>query len=252
LIRGIYTAATGMGIQQLKQETITNNLANVSTAGYKKDTTVFQSFSDMLMTQIGQKLDKKDVQFIGKTNFGALVGDIVTDFRDGFLEDTGDPLNFALAGDGFFTVETPEGNRYTRDGNFSLDREGFLVTQNGHRVQSNQGHVFIGEGDFVVKENGQISVDEQDRGVLSVTSFENPDTLKKIGQNLYAPNDQTEQGAAVNTKVFQNHLEKSNINMVDEMIELMSVVRTFEANQKLIQAQDEMLQKSVNEVGSVR
>ena len=252
MIRGLYTAATGMGIQQLKQETITNNLANVSTVGYKKDTTVFQSFSDMLLARVGQNLGQKEAEFIGKSNFGALVGDIVTDFKGGSLEDTGNPLNLALVGEGFFTVETPAGRRYTRDGNFTLDREGYLTTQNGYRVLSNAGQVFVGEGDLTIKQNGEIYLDDQRRGSMLLTAFENPETLRKIGQNLYSPNDQTKPRISDGTTVVQSFLEKSNINMVDEMIELMSVTRTFEANQKLIQAHDEILQKGVNEVGSLK
>lgn len=252
MIRGIYTSATGMGIEQLKQETITNNIANSSTVGYKKDTAVFQSFPDMLLARLGKEKDEATAEFVGKTNLGALVGDVVTSYKDGLLEETGNKFNLAISGDGFFVVETPQGERFTRDGNFTLNSEGYLVTQDGYRVKTENGYILVKENDLQVTASGEVFTNGQLVGKLRVQAFDNPNQLKKEGQNLFAIGSQVNLKDAENYSIHQNYLEKSNINLVEEIVELMTVVRAFEANQKLIQAQDDLLGKSVNELGSLR
>ncbi|MCL6558578.1 MAG: flagellar biosynthesis protein FlgE, partial [Firmicutes bacterium] len=168
---------------------------------------------------------------------------------------TNNNSDLILYGPGFFAANVPAGNEpgrvcYTRDGAFQVDREGFLVTASGHRVLGEGGPVNVGDDEFHVGPDGAVKVGERTVDRLLLVEFDNPGALRKEG-NYYLLGEARERPAA-DTTVAQGSLESSNVNVVDEMTNLMSLMRIFEAGQKLIQVHDDLLNKAVNQVGSLR
>lgn len=235
MIRGLFASASGLLAAQDMQDVTANNLANMETSGFKKDRVLTESFANMYMN----RFEQGESHPVGPLGPGVSARYTYTDFREGFFQYTENPLDFAIEGDGFFVLETPEGVRYSRDGAFSLDEAGFLVNQSGFRVLDENGeHIFV-EG-------------EVDANQLLVVSFENPQEMSKEGNGLFfAPEEAgvPEEGVGF---VHKGYIEKSNVNAVWEMTRMISAVRLFEAGQSAIQAQDETLEKAVNQVGSTR
>jgi len=237
LLEGIRTSASGMLPRATKQEILANNLANIETAGYKRDRVVFR-----------QQLD---AQISAAASEGQEVAgeQVLIDFSQGPLEKTDRPLDLALDGKGFFTVETPNGLRYTRAGNFTIDPDGYLVTPSGERVLGEGGPIRLGEGDVRVSEDGEIWQGNVAVDRLQLTEFDDLSKLVKEGHNLFRTSDPTEKGKpAETTKVLQGYLEGSNVNPLEEMVEMMVVYRNFEAEQKAVQVQDETLGKAINDL----
>ena len=255
IIRGIYTSASGMMSQGIKQETIANNLSNLDTNGYKKDSSIMGSFPDMLINTQNSMSESDGSIPVGRLNLGSLVEENYTEHTQGTLSQTENNLDFALNGNGFFTLQTPEGERYTRDGHFLRDVDGNLVDANGNYVLGEDGEVVsVPTSDIVVDEQGNIAVEDETLNTLTVTEFENPETLIKEGSNFFVEAEETEidNQEGLNTSIEQGFLEKANIDIQKEMSEAISSLRTYEANQKILQAQDELLGKCVNEVGTLR
>ncbi len=244
MIRGIYTNAGAMHSLQLKQEITANNLANVNTTGFKKDG-VFRKFL----------VDQDTVLRQNATDFKNLedVDAVKVDFSQGTLLTTGNPLDTAIDGSGFFSVQTPNGVRYTRNGNFSIDQNGFLMTGNGYRVIGNNGIVQIVGNEVMFGEDGSVNVDGNLNDMLRIVDFPRPYELKKLGDGLFEAVPDSEQLAAQGGFVIrQGFLEQANVEVVQEMVEIIKVSRDFESNQKAISMQDSTLDKAVNEVGRVK
>ncbi|ADQ45125.1 fagellar hook-basal body protein [Caldicellulosiruptor kronotskyensis 2002] len=252
MIRGIYTSASGMILNQKLMDLTANNVANVSTTGFKRDVAQIESFRNMLVYRIYDKVTSPD-NAIGYMSLGADVSRIVSDFSQGLYIKTDEPLNLAIKGDGFFTIEVPENQGaqqifYTRNGAFTLNSRGELVTLNGFYVLGQNGRIVLQNG-------GQVRIDEQgnvyqngrivDR--LRVVDFQDKSLLRKVGNNLYEA-DATVQQIPFSGKVLQGYLEGSNVNSVQEMVNMINVLRAYEANQKAFVIQDETLQKAVNEI----
>ncbi|MGJ7045372.1 flagellar basal-body rod protein FlgF [Thermoanaerobacterium thermosulfurigenes] len=248
MLRGLYTASSGMIAQQKIVDVLSNNIANVNTAGYKKDTVTTMAFPDYMVTRSGGDNMPYNGN-IGTMDYGVLVETFNTNFSEGDIEKTDGKLDFAIDGSGFFTVSTPSGVRYTRDGSFTLNNNGYLVTKDGYYVLGQNGPIQLNNGDISVDESGNISVNGQVVDKLNIVDFANYNTLRKEGNNLFF----TTGGQAIpaTSKVKQGYLEGSNVNPVDEMVTMISAMRTYEANQKSVSAFDETLDKSVNEVGKV-
>lgn len=238
MIKGLYTSATSMSPRMFRQEVAANNLANINTAGFKKD----RFFLRTLM-----RADR----ILSESEMG-IAGQIITDYEEGALNHTGSPLDLALRGEGFFTVDTPQGMRYTRNGHFALNTDGQLVTSEGFVVLGEDGPVEIHGKNVLIAENGEITVDGNVVGRLLITDFEKPYNLKKLGDSLFVPRSEGEaEGVAENVVVRQGFLEGSNVRVVEEMVRMISLSRSYESDQKAIQYQDEALGKAVNEVGRV-
>lgn len=255
MIRGIYTAATGMLVQELKADTITNNLANINTPGYKKDQAVLSSFPQVLLQRIDAiQGSQKGAKPIGYFSYGAMVDQLVVDWSAGILEETGNPLDLAINGEGFFTVETEEGLAVTRNGAFQVDAEGYLVNSHGQHVLGTSGPIFLGTSDFQVASDGTITIEGEYVDRLLITQVANLQGLRKGGHDLYylTAEAQAQELEPQQVKVQQGYLEKPNINVVNEIIDLLAVRRVYEACQKVIQAQDEVLAKGASEIGSLR
>jgi len=228
LLKGIYTAASGMVAEMTRAEVLANNLANVNTNGYKGDLAVNKSFGDLLLS----KIEQGDAnQLVGGVGSGVFVDQIAPVFLPGSYRDTGNNLDVALEGEGFFTLQTPQGERYTRDGAFSLNSEGYLVTREGY---------------LVLGENGPLQVKDLDK--LRIMDFPDKTVLQKEGNNIWsATGPGQDLGDAA--RVRQGTLEGSNVNIISEMVNLIAAARAYELSQKMIQTQDASLDKAVNEVG---
>lgn len=255
MIRGLYTAATGMNVQSKKMDIISNDLANVNTTGYKKDQVVVSSFPDLLTTRIQDRANGVNNEgTIGKMTLGARVDDVVTQFVQGSLVKTEGMVDVALHGKGFFTVASPNGPMYTRDGSFSITSSGELVTKEGYAVMGQNGAITLGAdfldngGEIVIKENGEILRDGELVDQLDIANFADERSLTKTGDNLY-----TGGGARIpfEGSMSQGYIEASNVNPVTAMVDMITVSRAYEANQKMIQVHDSLLGKAVNEIGRV-
>lgn len=253
MIRGWYIGASGMNAQQNRLDAISNNLANVDTAGYKRDVTSLKTFSELLIRRkdydgvYENSFGSADAApVIGKLGLGVETNENYTDFAEGSLKNTNTSTDFALHGKGFFVVQTPIGERYTRNGNFLIGKEGILETKDGYPVLGENGLIRLEDDKFKVNEDGMIySSDGQLIDRFRAVRFDNERYLQKMGESLYASTDTT--GAAYiaegeeRPQFIQAFMETSNVNVVNEMVRMIEVNRAYEANQKAIQSEDGMM-----------
>lgn len=243
----MYLAAAGALVQQMRLEMLANNVANINTVGYKGEKSVFRvpkeapSAEELPSEEGSQSLSPYAPPF-----------STMVDFSQGALHQTGNPLDVALNGEGFFNVQTPDGIQYTRQGSFTLNTDGVLVTQDGYPVLGEGGEITIEGGTVEIDELGGVYADGDEVGRLQVTAFANNDRLEKAGNARFVSNDPAMAGnRPENTTVRQGHLESANVNPVQAMTEMIETSRAFEAYQKVIQSADEATEKSINNVGKV-
>ena len=233
MLRGIYANAQAMAALMTKQDVESNNMANVNTTGFKKDRVNFQEFQEILRGQ----------------TVSTPVAQVSTDTQDGPLVRTENPLDLAIQGNGYFTVETPQGPRYTRAGSFQWNEKGQLVNSAGMVVEGSGGPIQkSAEGGPVrISSDGKITMGENAIGQLNIVGFTKEARLKKVGEGLYeAVGGEPQTGHG---RVVQGFLESSSVNSVQEMVEMMNTLRLFEANQKALRYQDEALGQAINELG---
>ncbi len=357
MFRGLYTVTSAMQTNQKKLDVVTNNMANASTTGFKKDVVISEAFPEMLISKINGKLESspdgktlnvqvqadgrgynvtttkgffvvdspmgksysKSARFavdqegylktytrdinrevdtttgfyvldkegnrvqvpnpnitidpsgqvvsggqvvanliyntpknvIGTINGGLRFDRIQTNFLGGGLGQTDNKLDFALKGDGFFKIQTPEGIRYTRDGSFLTDSKGQLVTAEGYQVLGKNGPIILNP-DFNINTKGEISVGNEYVDQINVVNVLNVNGLRKQGQNLYKiEENMNPQEEAFAGEILQGFVENSNVNTVNEMVDMINILREYESSQKVIRSYDEMLGKAVNEIGKV-
>jgi flagellar basal-body rod protein FlgF len=224
--RGLYIAASGMLAEQIRQDQIANDLANASTPGYKGDRTAQRSFGDLLLA------NSTNGNVVGRQSTAVQVDNIETDFSPRPSRETGEPLDFAITGEGFFAVQTAQGVRYTRNGQFTLDPQGRLVTAQGDPVLDTAGRA-------ITSPDGK--VDPRRLGIVALT---NP---RKEGDSLVTG---TPAGAAAGT-ARSGALESSGADAARSMVDMIASMRAFEAGQKVIQTIDETLGQAVTKVGAV-
>ncbi|MCT4633522.1 MAG: flagellar hook-basal body protein [Firmicutes bacterium] len=195
---------------------------------------------------------KEHKSVIGTMNAGVRINRIETNFSQGQLLPTNNMLDFALKGDGFFKISTPDGMRYTRNGSFKIDANNTLVTNEGYKVQGFDGDITI-EGSLVsINQFGEILVDGQVADKFDVVKFENPRDLRKVGESMWRPVEDKElEVVNFDGEIIQGHIENSNVDTIKEMINMMTLFRNYESNQKIIKAYDETMDKSVNSIGKV-
>ncbi|MDR2101752.1 MAG: flagellar basal-body rod protein FlgF [Treponema sp.] len=283
MIRGWYTGASGMRAQQWRLDAVANNLANVDTDGYKKDVSTFKAFPELLM----RRMDDDGVYrhpfgsgdaapIIGKIGTGVELNELYTGFDQGALKETQSDFDLALDGKGFFTVDTPWGERYTRNGSFQLGKEGFLETKEGYPVLGEQGPVRVKANNFQVDKDGRIWInaayDGEDPNLmisrenntweetvlldtLKLVEFDLDRYLEKQGSSLYRSTDTSGEARIMEEgkrpRVTQGFVEASNVDPVVEMVRMIEVNRAYEANQKVIQTEDSMLGTLINQVARV-
>jgi flagellar basal-body rod protein FlgG len=236
---------------------ISNNLANSATSGYKQENTASQSFRDVLTVKIRDGSDGYANRGIGTMNLGVKIGETYTDFGQGALRQIGGTYDLGISGNGFFPISVTDMNgnqniRYTRDGNFKLTQDGFLTDSLGNRLQGLSGDIRIPTDatEVAIDRMGFISADGQVIDRITLVDFTDYDYLSKVGDTMYQPVDGATLVAA-DGLIMQGYIEQSNVNVVSEMVEMITVTRAFEANQKVTQTTDTMLEKSVNSIGKL-
>lgn len=259
MLKGLYTAYSGMINEQNRMDTLTNNLANSATTGFKKEGATSQSFSDVLAYKIKDSSEDPNVaRRIGVNTPGVKIGENYTNYTQGSFRNTGNTFDVALQGDGFFTVEFKNkagevSTKYTRDGSFTLNKDGYLVTKDGDFVLGNRGKIKLDPLQKAsIDANGTIFQGENSRAIaaLKITDFEDKNYLEHYGENYYQP---VEGAKILNAKaqVHSGYLEMSNVQVVTEMVDMISVTRAYETNQKIVQAYDSTLEISVNQIGKL-
>jgi len=257
MVRGLYTAYTGMKNQQQRLDTITNNLANANTTAFKREGMTTRSFDEVLTYKVKDLTDPLYVRNIGTMSLGAKIGETYTDYSQGSYTETGNTYDIAIEGNGFFSILFADKNgvesvKYTRDGEFTIDLNGYLRTKDGDYVLGDGGIIQIPTtaAKVAINELGEVFADGEYIDTLAITDFEDYNYIKKYGENLY---DLVDGGVEKEPDciVRQGYLEASNINVVSEMVEMITISRAYESNQKVIQTMDDMLQKSANQIGKV-
>lgn len=257
MVKGLYTAYTGMLNQQNKVDVIANNLANAATTGFKKEGSTSEAFDAVLAYKIKDQTSAFRGKKIGAMNLGVKIGENYVDYSQGAFETTNNTYDLALSGKGFFCIEFTNksgetSTKYTRDGSFTLNVDGYLVTKDGDYVLDEEGrHIKLDPlSDARIDENGTIFQNDQRVTTIGLEDFEDYNYLEHYGENYYQPVE----GATMieaDAKIFEGYLEASNVQVVSEMVELISATRTYESNQKVIQTIDETLDKAVNQLGKV-
>jgi flagellar basal-body rod protein FlgF len=282
VIRGLYTGACGMIAQMHRLDALTNNLANVDLNGYKRDTAVLKAFPELLLRRMSDdgiyifpfgSVDTTPI--VGKLGTGVELNEVFTVFTQGSLKQTDNPFDFALDGQGFLTIATPDGERYTRNGSFLLNNDSYLVTKSGEFVLGENGPIKLKKNNFIVDQDGIIyqnatfagdderlvsqeendweNLEQVDR--LRIVDFKRPRYLKKVGDSFWKSTEHSGPGVVIEPenrpKVHQGFLEGANVNPVTEMVQVIEVHRSYEANQRLIQSEDQLLGKLINDAVKV-
>ena len=246
----IYLASSGAMLNQQRLEVLSNNLANISTTGFKRQTTAFQivdSPEDLrqAMASFSLSPDRPTMPIWQRM-------ETRIDFSQGRLRKTGNPLDFALSGKGLFCVQAPDGVRYTRKGNFMLNEDKELLTPEGYAVLGEGGPVKLDGNRFSVDVEGNITVDGVASGKLRIVELASDRNIKRVGGNLFNPaNEAVDLENMAEVQVKQGYLESSNVDAVKTMVEMIDTLRSYEAYQKTIRTLNDASSKGINEVGRV-
>jgi len=259
MVKGLYTAWTGMIQQEHRMDVLTNNLANADTNGYKKEGATSKSFDSLLAYKIKDNTeDGRLAKRLGTNYPGVKIGEGYTDFSQGAIKETGNTYDLAINGSGFFELEFTDkaGNtsvKYSRDGNFTVDSEGYLVTTDGDHVLNSEGkyvQVSTTAGDTQINAFGQIIQDGTVVDTISLVDFEDYNYLSRYGENMFDAVDGATQKEAEGS-IYAGFLETSNISVVSEMVDMITVSRAYETNQKMITTVDGTLEIAVNQLGKL-
>lgn len=257
MVRGLYTAYTGMANEQKRLDIIANNLANAATVGFKKESVTNQSFDEVLSIKVRDESEAYNDRPIGTMNLGVKLGETYTDYNQGSLRQTDGTYDLALDGKGFFSLSVMDksGNistKYTRNGSFTMTKDGYVVDKDGNHLLGEAGEILIPSDvvDVIISENGEIYGDGNFIDRILVTDFENYDYLTKFGDTMYELVDGAVEIPST-AAVRQGYTEQSNVNVVKEMVDLITITRTYEANQKVIQSIDKTLDLAANSVGKI-
>ena len=266
MVKGLYTAHTGMVNEMKRLDILANNLANADTTAYKKEGTTSRTFADEMSLRIRDSSNLGVPKTLGEITYGVHLGQVYTDYSTGNYKVTDNATDLAIDGNGFFAVSFTDkaGNttvKYTRDGSFTVNKEGYLVTKDGDYVLNTTGAM---DGDpsqqnyirvdpnakITVNQLGYVIQNDQIVGTVGVVDVDNYDYLEKYGENLYnlLPGGNR---IATDATIEQGALETSNVNVVNEMVNMITIQRAYEAGQKVITSIDSTLDRAVNNVGKV-
>lgn len=289
MLKGLYTAYTGMLNEQHRMDVLTNNLANATTNGFKKEGTTSQAFDTVLAYKIkdlsepgnlprpmatNRAIDQDEVnnplnedylqRRVRKTglNLGVKIGENYVDYSEGPIKETENPLDLALSDRGFFVIEYTNkagetSTKYTRDGNFTMNRQGFLQTQDGDYVLDEDGRRIQLETELPVSinRNGDIYQDGEMVATIGVVDFEDYNYLERFGENYFQTIDGATQidrdDMETDTQIHAGYLEMANISVVTEMVNMITLQRQYESNQKVITTYDDTLEQAVNQNGKI-
>ncbi len=252
MIQGLYTAANGMMAVEKRQEALANNIANASSPGYKRMEPIQLGFY-----QVFEDTMRKPYHFNADTApaGGVKVVETFPHMDPGVLRNSNRPLDMALRGPGFFVVDTAQGERFTRAGSFTVDIEGDLATQDGHKVQSLEGApINVRDGKVLIADDGSVTVNSEPAGQIRLVEFENPTRLMREGDSLFKANEEVQamMTEAAGTTVAQQFLEMSNTYVPLEMSKMMMGLRAYEANQRIITTLDGTIGRLIDQVGMPR
>lgn len=258
MVKGLYAAYSGMINEQNRMDVLTNNLANSSTTGYKKEGSTSQAFKDVLAYKIKDTSEYPHLaKNIGTMNLGVKIGENYTDYTQGAFKVTENTFDLAISGTGFFMVEFTNkagetSTMYTRDGSFTLNKDGYLVTKDGDYVlDSFRRRIKLDPTqDASIDPTGNISQNGTRLATIGLANFEDYNYLEHYGENYFRPVKGFKLAAADAT-IQSGYLEASNVQVVSEMVEMISVSRQYESNQKLITTIDSTLDIAANRLGKV-
>jgi flagellar basal-body rod protein FlgG len=270
MTRGLYIAASGMLNELERQNVIANNLANVDTIGYKRDIALSKAFPSMFLRRINDNLRKLGNRIVdmrppvGVLGTGVLPDDTAHSFMSGPIRETHNPFDIALIDKfsygeptderyAFFSIQTPLGVQYTRDGSFTLNADGQFVTNDGMLVLGENGPITVPQGEIRLDRQGRLFVDGNLIDKLLIVRI-NPRVLTKVGNNRFVIVDPNESPLAItenDTLVKSGYLELSNVNVIGEMVDMITAFRAYEANQRAVIAQDDATRIAIGEVGRV-
>ena len=266
MVKGLYTAHTGMVNEMKRLDILANNLANADTTAYKKEGTTSRTFADEMSLRIRDTSNLGVPKTLGEITYGVHLGQVYTDYSTGNYKVTDNATDLAIDGNGFFAVSFTDkaGNttvKYTRDGSFTVNKEGYLVTKDGDYVlnatgamdgdPSQQNYIRVDpNAKITVNQLGYVIQNDQIVGTVGVVDVDNYDYLEKYGENLYnlLPGGNR---IATDATIEQGALETSNVNVVNEMVNMITIQRAYEAGQKVITSIDSTLDRAVNNVGKV-
>lgn len=260
MLRSLYAGVSGMNNFQTKLDVVGNNISNVNTVGFKKDRTTFQDLMSQTTQGAMGPTDERGGVNPMQVGTGSTLGSIDTLHDQGFRETTEDPLDLQIEGDGYFVVQTPEGRAYTRAGNFYLDEDNNLVNADGYHVLSDSEEeitIPVDAQSISIEKDGSIVIvnenNESDTvDAIGLAVFSNPSGLEKMGENLYRDTQNAgsqgietpEEGTA--GSIISGALEMSNVDLAEEFTEMITAQRGFQANTRIINTSDEILQELVN------
>lgn len=257
MVRGLYTAYTGMANEQKRLDIIANNLANAATVGYKEDNVTNKAFDEVLTIKIRDESENYNNRPIGHMSLGVKMGELYTNHGQGSLRQTSGTYDLALEGKGFFNLSVTDkaGNvstEYTRNGSFTMTKDGHIVDGNGNLLIGEGGDIVVPTDavNIVIDKDGAIFADGGYVDTVKITDFEDYNYLIKTDDTMF----QAFEGAVETTStaaVQQGYTEQSNVNVVSEMVEMITATRAYEANQKVIKTVDQTLDQAVNSVGKV-
>lgn len=242
---GMYAALSGSIAAMKRMDTISNNLANVNTPGFKKDKTLFESMLAGTSNPPAVPQSSTADPIMQKES-------VYIDYGVGSASQTGNPLDFAIDGDGFFVIQTPQGRAYTRQGNFRLSVDGTLVTADGFPVLGQDGVVRIQGGQVDVNSRGEVTVDGTPTGtMISIVDFPKPYNLTKVSSAQFVPANPQATPQAATGSIRQGQLEGSNVDTITEMVQMIETTRYFDACQRVIKGFDDMVGKAANDLGKL-
>jgi flagellar basal-body rod protein FlgF len=260
MLKNIYGPLSGGIAQEKVLDILANNMANANTTAFKEEQVTFSAMQanpwpnyTNPLPPAPYKLDMRDLYKLHGNEFGyTALANVATSQVQGGLRQTGNPLDVAIQGNGFFAVNTPFGERFTRDGSFSLTPEGTLVTKNGALVQGNNGAITgLTEGNVKILPTGEVYKNGDFVDKLKVTAFKDTQILQKLGDNLYVHDGAPENMAPFQGELAQGNLENSNVNPMRNLTNMIVAHRTYEALQKAIKSQDETMQQA-QKIGEVQ
>ncbi|WP_324824516.1 flagellar hook-basal body protein [Sinanaerobacter sp. ZZT-01] len=250
MFKGFYTLSSGMLTQQHRLDTVSNNITNVSTPGFKKDTLISTTFREELTSRTGN-VDKSNVKALHVTSTIQVPDEVVTDFQQGSFDMTGDPFHFAIAGTGFFQIDTEDGPRYTRNGAFTLDEEGYLCLEPIGRVRGENGDILLKTDEFTVDQTGAITLENGSvAGRIQFVDFQDYNQLIKNGEGVFL-NANNANVLPAKANLRWKELERSNVVSMDEITDMMSSQRALQSESQILKIYDQIIQKAVNDIGKI-
>lgn len=257
MLRSLYTGWTGMYNEQKRLDVISNNLANATTVGYKKEGVTSQSFDDVMTIKIRDNSENWMQRKIGTMELGVKIGEVYTDYGQGSVRETDNDYDLAIDGRGFFVVNVTDREgatheRLTRAGSFHITSDGYVVDVDGNHLQSEAGdfQVPVDAQNVIIDTDGSVFADGELIDRIPLRDYEDYDYLKKFGDTYYQPVDGATEREAEGS-IRQGFTEQSNVNVVNEMVNMIAITRAYEAGQKVIRSVDSTMELAVSSVGKV-